>query len=382
MPPDVAFCLYGERNGDIEALLSLQALERLVEPLLLDETQGMQSLSLLEEGMGIEPGAPISEAFEAAVRNGLLAGEPSAYLAGSRLVLIPPAAFDGLLELWAPHLASYAESTARAGQRLESLVARTTAGRIFSWPQLRHMVVAGLLLDLAVGSLLGERKTVTTEVAGDFVVWAFAGLRAANSFGIQQWSGAERRAMLAQVWHRRVPARSLRLSKQMIDRLTILASGGEAIEAGRTDGALEQRRVDLYLRHQAMLGRGEAGPQLRVPAFTADDVAGLAPVLRKAAEELLQVGVDPALASLEDHPWWRDRVDDDSLRHAAIRLWLEFGIDHVLESGALAAFPSDADRVTWGRCLWIEPEDQSFSLIPGWSAGAGKPIAVREGLPA
>ena len=319
------FYLYGDHMPAFDRLLADRSLPQLVAPLLATAggghaataggghaaTAGGGHAATAGGGHAATAGGghaataatasgppPLGARFERARAAGLLTGDARAYGAGRRLVPVPVEATDGLRRLWHEPLDAYAAVAVAAARRLEGAVATLPVGRTHGWPRVCHLLVAGCLLDLAVGALLAGRGTVRSEPAGDTVVWAIARPGAANAFGIRQWRGRRSRAMLAQLWHHALPARTTRLADSMVDRLVDIARGGAGVDP----------RHDLYLRHQALLRRGAAGPELRLPDFGPDAVARLTPILFAAAEEMVERGVDPALERLRGHRWWSGRV--------------------------------------------------------------------------
>jgi hypothetical protein len=112
----------------------------------------------------------------------------------------------------------------------------------------------------------------------------------------------------------------------------------------------------LVLKHLQLVRTSAGAPRLQVPAFGASDAARLREPLEQGARRLVAGAIDPALALLKLHPWWRERVRSEAYRHVAIRLILEYGIDRVISADVCDPFPEPPEApVEWGRWLWDDP---------------------------
>lgn len=338
--------LYGDKTPGIAALLASSELRQLIAPLLRAEAA--------------ESPLPRTETFESAVEEGLLAASGKSYRPGDKLVVIPAHAERDLPALMGSALTRYAEIASDAASELHRITADLEVGRHNEWSGLSHPVVAGLMLDLAVGDVLLTDDQIQREPVGGTVVWAFEQISGKNSFGVQWWPAEGDRAMFAQLWHRTVPRGDLRLSPQLVDCLLQ--------EAGLTTAdspAAAHGKHRLYLRHLGFLKPSQNGTKLPFPVFGQSETRELLPTLSTAGRRLVEEGVKPALDVLVDHPWWGSRVENDAYRHAAVRLILEYGVDRALETGALPPFPAtENEPPVWGRWLWQEPGDAGTSLIP------------------
>lgn len=334
--------LFGERNPEIAALLRERSFQRLVGELFRSD----------EPALPREP----SPFWEEAVRLGLLAAgeERGAYRAGRRLVLIPAGAERGAAGLLRPALERYVEIAGATGAELCAVYGRTAAAERFSWPQVSHAVLAGLLLDLAVGREVLRSGRIVRRPAGDPVIWAFQGVSAQNAYGVSAApAGPPCPAFFAELWHRGVRRSEPRLSPSLVEILVRIARGEEA---GGTPRDL------LVLKHLKLVRTAGRALRLQVPAFPQADTARLRVPLEEGARKLVAEAVLPALDLLEHHPWWREGLRSAAYRHAAVRLILEHGIDRVIAAGVCDPFPASREvPVEWGRWLW---EDPAGDLVP------------------
>lgn len=336
--------MFGDALPEIWSLLSDTDFRMLVE-------------RLFQNGKAAVPEAPPA-CFELAQRLGFLAVEGSVYRAGTRLVPIPSIAERDLPELMRPVLAHYVEIVEEVTSDLRMAYESTEAGRCFPWAEVCHSVVAGMFLDLAMGSQLVRSGTIPGLLVGETVIWAFERISALNGFGVQSVASTAPRLLFAQLWHRRTRITSERLSIPHVQALARVAFSGE--------GASLPPRELLYLRHLRLVRRAGSSFKIQVPAFEPAAARQLLAVLVPAAKRLEEDAVNPALDRLFNHPWWQPRGQEDSFRHAAVRLILEYGIDRVIASRLLAPFPESGDLpASWGRWLWSEP-DGPDTLMPGF----------------
>ena len=327
--------MFGERRPEIAALLRERSFQSLVGDLFRTE----------EPALPRTPGS----VWDDAVRLDLLASarESNRYRAGRRLVLIP-AAGQGAADLLRPALARYVEITGDTGARLRAAYGETAAAERFTWPQVSHTVLAGLFLDLATGREVLRTGRVSRRPTGDTVLWAFQGSAAENAYGVSAVpAGPPCRAVFAELWHRRIPRTGPQLGPALVEILARIARG---------EPAGGSPRELLLLKHLRLVRTSRGAPRLQVPAFGASDTARLRGPLEQGARVLVAEAIDPALALLEGHPWWRERVRSEAYRHAAIRLILDQGIDRVISAGVCDPFPEPPDvPVGWGRWLWDDP---------------------------
>lgn len=341
--------MFGERSPEIATLLRERSFQGLVGELFRAE----------EPALPCEP-PPV---WHAAVRLDLLAsagdatpeGEPARrYRAGRRLVLIPAAAGRGAADLLHPALVRYVEIAGDTGARLREAYSGTAAAERFAWPQVSHSLLAGLFLDLAMGREVLRSGRISRRPAGDSVLWAFQGVAAENAYGVSVVpAGPPHPVAFIELWHRRTRPAAPRLSPSCVAVLAGIARGEQP---GGSSREL------LVLKHLKLVRTSGGAPRLQVPVFGASDAARLRGPLEQGARRLVTDAVDPALALLERHPWWRERIRSETYRHAAIRLILEHGIDRAIASGVCDPFPEPPETpVEWGRWLW---EDPAGDLVP------------------
>jgi hypothetical protein len=152
----------------------------------------------------------------------------------------------------------------------------------------------------------------------------------------------------------------LGLSPAVVERLAALASGAPVLPTSPEM---------LYLRHLKLVRKAEAGYELQIPFFGPADTARLLPILTQGAQRLVADSIVPALDLFTEAPWWRERIVEEPLRHAAVRLILEYGIDRVIASKVLEPFPTGQEpAISWGRWGW-EEEETSLTLLPSVLAG-------------
>ena len=324
--------LYGRGEAGVFALMKDPAFLRLLHGFFAG---GAASPASLHE----------EEAAARAVAAGLLEADGAGYAAGARLVPIPRAALHDAAGRMAPALDTYARIAAEAAPRVREAFGRTEAAALFGWERVEHTLMAGMLLDLSVGSRLwldGHIRRGYDET----LVWAFEESPGRNAFGVQWTPAADEAAGLAQLWHRGVTRAELRAPSSAVAALTRLAlGGGEPLPA----------REGLLLRYLGVVESGPGGERCAVPAFgPADMDEHLLPVLWEAAERLVAEGVLPALEAGRRAAWWAPRAGEDAVHHALVRTVLERGTDRVVETGAVSPFPAGAPPAGWGRWLWAE----------------------------
>jgi len=335
--------LFGDHNPRVAALLQERSFRHLVHDLFTTEEPDLPS----------QP-PPV---WEDATRLELLASDGERYRAGRRLVLIPATAERGLADLLRPALARYVDVTAAVGAELRAGYGQTAAAERFTWSQVGHSMLAGLFLDLATGREI-SRSGISCQTAGDTVLWVFQGVSAENSFGVTAVpAGPPHRALFAELWHHRARRTEPRMSRSSLVAVLLRIARGE-----RAAGSPEEL---LYLKHLKLVRTVGGSLQLQVPAFGAADAERLLVPLTEGARQLVAEAIVPALDILEDrHGWWRERIRHQAYRHAAVRLVLEYGIDHAISAGVCDPFLQAARLpVEWGRWLWEEPEG-ARTVIP------------------
>ncbi len=278
-----------------------------------------------------------------AERLGLFALRGQELTPGPRLVVVPQTATQEAIQRMASALRCYGELASAAASELRRAYENTAAAGSWAWSRAEHAIVAGMLLDLSVGSRLwldGHVRRAYDET----LVWAFADPVGNNPFGVCWTAAAGESAGLAQLWHGAVERSDLRISREAVLALVQLVWGGHPL-------APPER---LLLRYLQLIAGSEADRPALV-CFSADDMEQcLLPVLWRSAEQLVAAAVLPALAAASGPgSWWQGRTGD-TYRHALVRMVLDLGIDQAVAAGALTAFPTGRVGAHWGRWLWLE----------------------------
>ena len=288
--------------------------------------------------------------------------------AGRRLVMVPSAALQEAIEAMAPGLDRYVAITSEAVGRLVDAYERTEASRHLPWNRTEHAVIAGMLLDLSVGSQLWLRGEIA-QAYDETAVWVFQEKVGQNAFGVQ-WIQAEARASgFAQLWHQDVERPDLRLPPSAV---------GALLDQVLDDLPLPPRDR-LLLRHLGLI-RAADGDRCAIPAFSPPDMERhLLPVLWETASLLVEQAAVPALTEATKVSWWVQRGERSSSRHALVRALLEAGVDRVIAAGVLSPFPAGQASPGWGRWLWAERPGPR-TLVAGAFGHGPAPMPVEEGL--
>lgn len=336
----------------------------------LGEAAFGEAVVRLARSQVVEPDAVATADRERWVGAGLLAHDGDRLVAGRRLLVVPrPAEADAFAAL-GESVGRYLEVAADAVPRLERSYAATATARRWSWDEVAHAVVAGMLLDLSVGREFGILPRVGRR-QGDSVVWAFEGVSTDNGLGVVWCEAPGGDWGAGQLWHRAVRRSAVRLSPAMV-----ALAGRVAI--GQPEPAAP--REMLYLRHQRLVRRAGDGFEVTWPTFRPRDAARLSRPLRHGGRRLLSAAITPALATLAEHPWWGRCRDDDSYRHLVLRLMLEYGADRAFSSGLLADPPRGEAPETWGRWLWLGRQGDALPRCrdAGLEQGVEQPAARAE----
>lgn len=323
--------LFGERDPDVEVLLREARLQDLVLELLQ-----------VEEAM-VPPDS--RSVLEKAVHGGILVSDGLSYRAGENLTVVPASAERSLPALLRPALAPYVEIAREVAAELRTTYESTKTSRYFGWPDVSHTLLAGAFLDLAMGAEAYRPGVILRNPIPQTSVWAFPGVSAENGFGVQLVIGKDR-LLFGQVWHRRCRRDGFRLGPKAVAELARVA---------RSEAGDSTSKELLYLRHLKLVIRQEGEFRAQVPVFGPADTERLLPILSQGARWLVHDAIVPSMEVLAYHPWWRERIDQDAYRHAAVRLILEYGVDRVIEARILDPFPAGTELpVAWGRWLWEE----------------------------
>lgn len=329
----VRLYVYGRADASLRALIRTPAFTRIVPDLCA--------------GRAIDGDATDQATAEAATRVELLARAGAHYEAGRRLLPVSAAAEATVRDMVEPALDRYAAIVASGIGALRRAYAGTAAARRFEWDQVAHTVVAGMLMDVAVGRHLHLPDEVI-ERHGDAVVWAFEHVSADNAYGVVWTADPARAGGFGQLWHCTVDRTPMRLAPHIAAVLG-QAAAGEPLVGGE--------KALLYLSHLGLMRRaaGDRGYAAAVPVFDAGDAGRLLQAIDPLAARLVDEVMTPALALVARHPLWSRAASPRSM-HPVVRLLLEYAIDRVVGGGLLAPFPVGADvPLAWGRWIWTEP---------------------------
>jgi hypothetical protein len=269
---------------------------------------------------------------EASERLGLLVRAGSRWRPGPRLILVPKEQDAELRSLVDVCLDRHVSVLRQALPRLQQAWQRTAA-RHDAWPDVWHTVVAGILMDVAVGAHTRPYLPPST----DWLLCAFENMTAGHPFGVQYSPNLGGGFGFGQLWHPysqrpRIPEPSLRA-------LAALASEGRSTPPE----LMRLARLQLVRRE---------GSAVRPTVPVLEEADPLAEPVHDAAARIAEEVYGPALAAAARHPWWR-RVDGHpGVRFAALRLLLEYATDRALDAGVLPPFPMVVPGPGWGRWLW------------------------------
>ena len=320
---------------------------------LLDSPSFSQLVARLMKNGVIEPSAAEAALLDDCLTSELLVRELSGFVPGPRLVLAPAAIVAPFTGVIAGHLNDYAAVASAALPLLRRAFLRTGPAKCFDWAHIQHVVLAGMFLDLAVGSCLWTTGIIHRRYC-DTVLWAIDTAASRNPFGVQWIGSRTRRCAIAQLWHADVTRPPLRLAESDAGWLCAAASG---------NAVAYDPRMLLRLRYLGFVSRSADALRVTVPAFAPADCERLFPVLIECAMDLVRRVVRPLLADV-DRFQPDGSMAQDSWRHVLIRLLLEAGIDRVVESGLCDPFPVGVPPVEWGRWSW-EESACGHSLVAG-----------------
>lgn len=271
---------------------------------------------------------------------GLLAEEGGWLVPGPQLLVVPRAAEEEAFAAAAPHVDRYLELVEQAVPVLRRAFEATTTARRWSWDEVAATVVAAMLLDLAVGREFGILGAVH-RAKGDSVLWAFEGLSSDQGVGVVWIESPAGEWGAGQLWHPAVRRSPMRLAPAMVDVLGRAALGEPPAPGAEV----------LYLRHRGLLRTAAGALEVAWPAFLPADAAALSAPLAEAAGRIFGQAVRPALDAVAERPWWRDGRQDESHRHAVLRLLLNYACQRVF--GTVLPVPRAEMPESWGRWLWL-----------------------------
>jgi hypothetical protein len=293
---------------------------------------------------GAAPAPEAGSLAAQALAHGLLRAEADRLQPGPRMVLIPHHHEGELAALVEPALDRYLGVLSAVLPGIRQAFQECAAARRFSWDEVGHSLVAGLLMDLSVGRQLFARRP-ELRPRQESVVWVFERPRARNAFGVQMAKDPASGWTLAQLWHRGLERSPLSIRDELVGFLGGLAAGdpGDADAPGW-----------LHLRYVGLARRVGRSHDLLVPSFAPDEWLHLSTRLHAGAGRLLEEAIFPALGRLSGQPFWGDAAAAGRL-YTAVRLLLDYATDRLVDSGLLAAFPArEQAPPAWGRLLWNE----------------------------
>ena len=275
---------------------------------------------------------------------GLVARADGRLVPGRTLLLVPWEAEREVFSLTGAEIDRYLGIVAATVPALRRAFESSSTARRWSWEEVAHAVVAGMLMDLSVGREFRILSRVHAT-RGESVVWAFGNVSATRGVGVAWAESSSGDWGAGQLWHLAVRRAPIKLSSAMVDVLGRLALGEPV---ARPSAEL------LYLRHQRLVSEKERGHEVQWPTFQPGDTGLLSAALFAGGRRLLREAILPAIERLADHPWWCRQRDDDSYRHALLRLALDYGTDRVFDAGLLSPPPAaGVPPPAWGRWLWL-----------------------------
>lgn len=294
-----------------------------------------------------------TEAAAQAMAAGLVVSHGARYAAGRRLALVPAPAERQVRDVVAPLLPDYVAILDASVERLRSAYAGCAAAAAFDWAAVEHTIVAGLLMDLAVGYRMSLPGSVLEHPA-EGMVWAFEQVVAGNAFGVI-WSGRSWRDRgLGQLWHRSLRRAPLKLAPRYLEAAETVALGGSP-----------SPDTELYLRYVGLLTRERR--QLAIPTFVGADVERLRAELDDAASQIADRVARPMFDELAGATRWATVTP--AARSSVLRLLLEYATDAAIDGGVLSPFPGAPAPGAWGRWLSVaEPTAETAAMA---NAGSG-----------
>jgi hypothetical protein len=321
----------------------------LAAPVLVEALADPAFRALLQ-AMGSAAGADPTDLDDAArarlaawIDAGLVASVDGRLTPGRTVLLVPWEAEREVFSLTGCEIDRYLGIVTATLPALRRAFESSTTARRWSWEEVAHAVVAGMLMDLSVGREFRILNRVHAA-RGESVVWAFGNVSATHGVGVAWAESSSGDWGAGQLWHLAARRPAIRLSPTMVEVLGRLALGEPV---ARPSAEL------LYLRHRRLIGQQERGCEVRWPTFLPGDTRLLSAVLWAAGRRLLREAILPAIDRLADHPWWCRQKSDDSYRHALLRLALDYGTDRVFDAGLLSPPPVGEPPPAWGRWLWL-----------------------------
>lgn len=237
--------------------------------------------------------------------------------------------------------------------QLESLRALaplvTVKGVPLEWKEIAHLIVAGLIIDLAIrGELLAQN--MITEQPDEYWVWAFeCGTGTQNAFGVQLWTNESVDAVFGQLWQKRLRRRiQLKIDSQDVALLKEVCERG-SLKAASLSHAQHQRV--LKLRFYRLLHVVHAEYVINIPVLYGTKGRFICSEVKRIARTIFSEAVVPAMSEAQEL-FLESGLPQGAgnYRHAFARLLLECSIDRTLEAELIPAFPEMAEN-NWGAWL-------------------------------
>jgi Transglutaminase-like superfamily len=279
--------------------------------------------------------------------------------AGPRLVLVPRAPAEELAAALGGLMDRYLGLIAASLSGLRAAVEAAEVGRLWGWDRVSHVVVLGLLADLAVGRAVDVEGMAG---GGGATVWGFAGALTRHAVGVVWAESPDRRWALGQLWHRQLARRPVRVSGEMVEQL------GRVVLGRSIEGSAES----LLLRHAGLLRRRGAEWEPRLPVFRPGEATILSERLAAAAGRAVREVIEPALACAGGLLWWRSSAARGALSAPVVRLVLDQITERVFDAGLVAPLEAIAEDRAWGRWLWLGEVGDALPRSQG--AGAAAPM--------
>jgi hypothetical protein len=269
---------------------------------------------------------------------------------GTNLAFINAALTEQLLDVARSAAQTYEQILADELVRLKALAQLAKVkGAPLEWVDIAHLIVAGLVIDLAIrGELLAQ--AVIIEQPDQYWVWAFeCGTGGQNAFGVQLWSDETGGVVFGQLWQRSLRRRhQLKIDDQDVALLGEISERG-SLKARSMSSAQHQRA--LKLTFYRLLAVEHAEYVLNIPVLGGAQGRALCSEIKRITRPIFSQAVVPAIAEARELYLASGLPHGaGNYLHAFARLLLECSIDRVLEVALIPAFPELAEN-NWGAWL-------------------------------
>jgi hypothetical protein len=260
---------------------------------------------------------------------------------------VPYSVVGSFIRIIKPHLEPYEAVVKSCLSSMRALRSPLTEARIARDEQ-AHILVAGLLADLGVGTELLHRGVL--EKPAMPWVWAFQGGTCAhNSFGIRIWKSPRAEAELAQLWHRDTKRNpGLQVDDVDISLLKDCAEADRVCSKNMSDTSLKRL---IKMHYFQLVRKSGAYFNTNIPVVQRTNDDRFLECIRSTASELVdcvmlpasEVAMSPLRGELPFGKHFK------MLNHAFFRLFLEHIADRLIETGLLPSFPAAAkgNWATW-----------------------------------